>query len=102
MTSSDTLEVPAEWHLKLYVSGASPRSLTAFVNLRRLCEEHLHGRYEIEIVDLEKRPDLALDDDIVAIPTLVRCRPTPMRRVVGDLSDTALVLLGLQLEAVTM
>jgi circadian clock protein KaiB len=84
------------WHLRLYVAGASPRSLRAFANLRRLCEEHLHDRYEIEIVDLEKRPSLAREDDIVAIPTLIRSLPRPMRRIIGDLSDTERVLLSLQ------
>ena len=84
------------WHLKLYVAGASPKSLRAFANLRRLCDEHLSGRYEIEIVDLVKRPHLARSDDIVAIPTLVRSLPAPMRKIIGDLSDTERVLLSLQ------
>jgi circadian clock protein KaiB len=84
------------WHLRLYVAGASPKSLKAFANLRQLCEEHLAGRYEIEIVDLVKRPLLARTDDIVAIPTLVRSLPAPMRKIIGDLSDTERVLLSLQ------
>jgi circadian clock protein KaiB len=86
------------WHLRLYVAGASPKSLRAFANLRRLCEAHLEGHYEIEIVDLEKRPQLAREDDIVAIPTLVRSLPRPMRRIIGDLSDTERVLLSLQVQ----
>ena len=87
---------PEIWHLRLYVAGASPKSLKAFANLRRLCEEHLAGRYEIEIIDLVKRPLLARTDDIVAIPTLVRSLPAPMRKIIGDLSNTDRVLLSLQ------
>jgi circadian clock protein KaiB len=84
------------WQLKLYVAGASPKSLKAFANLRNLCEEHLAGRYTIEIIDLVKRPLLARTDDIVAIPTLVRMLPSPMRKIIGDLSNTERVLLSLQ------
>jgi circadian clock protein KaiB len=84
------------WHLKLYVAGASPKSLKAFANLRKLCEEHLQGRYTIEIIDLVQRPGLARTDDIVAIPTLVRTLPAPMRKIIGDLSNTDRVLLSLQ------
>ncbi len=86
------------WHLKLYVAGASPKSLKAFANLRKLCDRHLAGRYEIEILDLVKRPQLARSDDIVAIPTLVRALPPPMRKIIGDLSDTERVLLSLQID----
>jgi circadian clock protein KaiB len=101
MTSTDAIppgDLPEVWHLKLYVAGASPRSLRAFANLRELCDTYLTGRYEIEIVDLEKRPGLARADDIVAIPTLVRSLPAPIRRIVGDLSDTERVLLSLQVD----
>lgn len=92
-------EAEAEhWHLRLYVAGASPKSLKAFANLRRLCEEHLAGRYEIEIIDLVQRPQLARSDDIIAIPTLVRSLPVPIRRIIGDLSNTELVLLSLQVD----
>jgi circadian clock protein KaiB len=102
MTSSDT-ELPADepevWKFRLYVAGASPKSLRAFANLRRMCEDHLAGRYEIEIVDLAKRPLLARTDNIVAVPTLVRSLPEPMRRVIGDLSDTERVLLSLQVDS---
>ena len=83
--------------MRLYVAGASPKSLKAFANLRKLCEEHLAGRYEIEIVDLVELPLLARSDDIVAIPTLVRSPPAPMRKIIGDLSNTDRVLLSLQL-----
>jgi circadian clock protein KaiB len=86
------------WHLRLYVAGASPKSLKAFANLRELCEEHLAGRYEIEIVDLVERPLLARSDDIVAIPTLVRSLPAPMRKIIGDLSNTDRVLLSLEVD----
>ena len=80
------------WQLRLYVAGQSPASLDACANLKRLCEEHLAGRYEIEIVDLIEQPTRARSDDVVAIPTLVRHRPAPTRRVIGDLSNTERVL----------
>ena len=86
------------WHLRLYVAGQSPKSVRAFGNLKRLCEEHLAGRYEIEIIDLVEHPSLALSDDILAIPTVVRRLPAPLRRVIGDLSDSHRVLLGLSLD----
>ena len=85
------------WRLRLYVAGESASSLTAFANLKHLCETHLKGRYEIEIVDLLEHPQLARGDEIVAIPTLVRQLPHPIRRIIGDLSDTDRVLVGLQL-----
>jgi circadian clock protein KaiB len=84
------------WRLKLYVAGASDKSLKAFANLSELCEQHLAGRYTIEIIDLTKRPSLAQTDDIVAIPTLVRELPAPIRKIIGDLSDTERVLMSLQ------
>jgi circadian clock protein KaiB len=85
------------WELRLYVAGQTPRSLTALANLKRICEEHLQGRYNIEIVDLVKHPQLAAGDQIVAIPTLVRKLPEPLRKIVGDLRDTERALVGLQL-----
>ena len=88
-----------KWNLKLYTAGQSPKSLAALENLKRVCEEHLAGRYSIEVVDLLKNPRLAKDDQIVAIPTLVRKLPEPLRRIVGDLSDTERTLVGLQLKA---
>jgi circadian clock protein KaiB len=88
---------PERWHLRLYVAGQSPKSLKALANLTRLCEEHLREPYEIEIVDLIEDPQLAADDEIIAIPTLVRRLPEPTRKIVGDLSDTDRVLAGLQL-----
>jgi circadian clock protein KaiB len=86
-----------KWSLRLYTAGQSPKSLAALENLKRVCEEHLAGRYTIEVVDLLKNPRLAKDDQIVAIPTLVRKLPEPLRRLVGDLSDTERTLVGLQL-----
>ncbi|MCU1503677.1 MAG: KaiB domain protein [Ilumatobacteraceae bacterium] len=85
------------WSLRLYVAGPSPKSLRAFANLKQLCETYLSGRYEIEVVDLIEQPALAGQDDIVAIPTLVRRLPVPLRKVIGDLSDARRVLLGLRL-----
>lgn len=90
---------PEMWELRLYVAGQTPRSLTAFANLKRLCEEHLPGRYSIEVVDLVKHPQLAAGDQIVAIPTLVRKLPEPLRKIVGDLRDTERTLVGLQLRS---
>ena len=86
------------WHLRLYVAGQSPKSMRAFANLKRLCEEHLAGRYEIEVVDLLEHPSLAQSDDILAVPTLVRRMPKPLRKIIGDLSNTERVLVGLRLE----
>jgi circadian clock protein KaiB len=86
------------WHLRLYVSGQSPKSIRAFANLKHLCEEHLVGRYEIEVVDLLEHPSLAQSDDILALPTLVRRMPMPLRKIIGDLSNTERVLVGLRLE----
>ena len=86
-----------KWNLRLYTAGQSPKSLAALENLKRVCEQHLAGRYSIEVVDLLKNPRLAKDDEIIAIPTLVRKLPEPLRRIVGDLSDTERTLVGLQL-----
>jgi circadian clock protein KaiB len=90
----------AKWELRLYTAGQTPKSLAAIKNLKRVCEEHLAGRYEIEIIDLLKNPRLAKDDQIVAIPTLVRKLPDPVRKIIGDLSDTERALVGLQLKQV--
>ena len=87
-----------KWELRLYTAGQTPKSLAAIKNLRKVCEEHLAGRYEIEIVDLLKNPRLAKDHQIVAIPTLVRKLPVPIRKIIGDLSDTERALVGLQLK----
>lgn len=83
------------WRLRLYVAGQTPKSIAALANLKRLCEEHLAGRYRIEIVDLQKQPHLARRDEIVVIPTLVRQLPQPIRKIIGDLSNQPKVLVGL-------
>jgi circadian clock protein KaiB len=88
-------------YLRLYVAGQSPKSLRAFANLTTFCEEHLTGRYEIEVVDLVENPALAGADDILAIPTLVRRLPVPLRKIIGDLSNTERVLVGLELRTRT-
>jgi circadian clock protein KaiB len=85
------------WQLRLYVAGQTPRSVAAFANLKKICEEHLQGRYNIEVVDLVKHPQLAAGDQILAIPTLVRKLPQPLRKIVGDLRDTEKALVGLQI-----
>lgn len=85
------------WRLKLYVAGQTPRSIRALDNLQAICETHLAGRYEIEVVDLLAHPDLARDDEILAVPTLVRQLPEPITKVIGDLSDREKVLVGLKL-----
>ena len=85
------------WELRLYIAGQTPKSITAIANLKRLCEEYLAGRYKIEVIDLIQNPKLAAGDQIVAIPTLVRRLPEPLRRIVGDLSNTERTLVGLQL-----
>ena len=85
------------WKLRLYVAGQTPKSLAAFANLKKICEEHLAGQYEIEVIDLLKQPQLASGDQILAIPTLVRKLPQPIRKIIGDLSNTERVLVGLNL-----
>ncbi len=85
------------WNLRLYVAGQTARSIAAFDNLKRLCEEHLKGKYTIEVVDLLKNPKLAKGDQILAIPTLVRKLPPPLKKIIGDLSNTERVLIGLDL-----
>jgi circadian clock protein KaiB len=88
------------WQLRLYVSGQSPLSLTALKNLKKVCESHLKGRYHIKVIDLVEQPQLAKDDQILAIPTVVRKLPTPMRTVIGNLSDTDRLLTGLDFRLV--
>jgi circadian clock protein KaiB len=85
------------WELRLYVAGQTPKSLAAFSNLKRICEEHVPGKYKIEVVDLLKNPQLAKGDQIFAIPTLVRKFPEPVRKILGDLSNTERTLVGLDL-----
>ncbi|MEG4576859.1 circadian clock KaiB family protein [Microcoleus sp. N3A4] len=85
------------WQLRLYVAGQTPKSLVAFANLKKICEEYLHGQYSIEIIDLSQQPHLAIEDSIVALPTLVRKLPEPIKKIIGDLSNTEKVLVGLQI-----
>jgi circadian clock protein KaiB len=86
-----------KWELRLYTAGQTPKSLAAFANLKQICEKYLKDRYTIEVIDLTRQPQLAVGDQIVAIPTLVRKLPEPLRRIVGDLRDTERTLVGLQL-----
>ena len=86
------------WELRLYVAGQTPKSLQAFANLKKICEEHLKGKYRIEIIDLIENPKLSRGDQILAIPTLVRKLPSPIRKIIGDLSDTEKVLVGLDIK----
>jgi circadian clock protein KaiB len=85
------------YELRLYVAGQTPKSLAAFANLKKICEEHLAGQYHIEVIDLLKKPQLASGDQILAIPTLVRKLPEPIKKIIGDLSNTERVLVGLDL-----
>ena len=87
------------YRLRLYVAGQTPKSVLAFRNLRQICEEHLQGRYEIEIIDLLENPQLAAGDQILAVPTLVRRLPEPIKKIIGDLSNKERVLVGLDLQA---
>jgi circadian clock protein KaiB len=89
-----------EWELRLYIAGATAKSAAAFANLQRVCEEHLKGKYRIEVIDLLKNPTRARGDQILAIPTLVRKLPAPVKKIIGDLSDTKKVLVGLDLRQV--
>jgi circadian clock protein KaiB len=85
------------WDLRLYVAGQTPKSLTAFANLKKLCEDHLADLYRLEVIDLLENPQLARGDQILAIPTLVRKLPQPVRKIIGDLSNAERVLVGLDL-----
>ena len=88
------------WNLRLYIAGKTEKSLRALSNLEAICEQHLQGKYHIEVVDLRKNPQLASGDQILAIPTLVRRLPPPLRKIIGDLSKTERVLVGLDLRHV--
>jgi circadian clock protein KaiB len=91
----------AKWELRLYVAGKTPRSLAAFVNLKKICEEHLANSYSIEVIDLLEDPRLGKGDQILAIPTLVRKLPEPIKKIIGDLSNTERVLVGLDIKKKT-
>lgn len=94
MSPSDAQDA---WDLRLYVAGQTPKSMTALANLRRICEEHLAGQYKIEVIDILKEPHRAKGDEIFAVPTLVKKLPEPVRKIIGDLSNTDRVLVGLEL-----
>jgi circadian clock protein KaiB len=100
-TVSDLLSKSADqtesWNMRLYIAGQTPKSLRALANLKQICEEHLAGKYHIEIIDLLENPQLASTDQILAIPTLIRKLPEPMRKIIGDLSNAERVLVGLDL-----
>lgn len=85
------------WQLRLYVAGHTPKSAAAFANLHKICDEHLKGRYRLEVIDLMRQPQLAAGDQILAVPTLVRNLPLPLRKILGDLSNTERVLVGLDI-----
>ena len=95
-TKTKATASPETWELRLYVAGKTQKSIAAFENLQRICEEFLHGRYRIEVIDLLRQPQLAQGDQIVAIPTLVRKLPAPVRKIIGDLSNQERTLVGLQ------
>jgi len=104
MQLSETSPVPSSsgskaYHLRLYVAGQTPKSVIALTNLKQICDEHLAGQYEIEIIDLLINPQLASGDQILAVPTLVRRLPEPIKKIIGDLSNTERVLVGLDLRA---
>jgi len=95
-----TKDIPAKdnWILRLYVAGQTPKSIAAFTNLKKICEEQLKGKYTIEVIDLIENPQLSRDDQILAVPTLVRKLPVPVRKIIGDLSNTEKVLIGLNIK----
>ncbi len=94
---SSSTPSPEVWELRLYVAGQTSKSVTAFSNLKKICEQHIPGKYNIEVIDLLKNPTLAKGDQILAIPTVVRKLPSPIRKILGDLSNTERVLVGLDL-----
>lgn len=88
-----------QYVLRLYVAGMTPRSQKALANIRQICEENLHGRYELEVIDIYQQPELAKGEQIFAVPTLVKHLPAPLRKIIGDMSDTEKVIIGLNLKA---
>ncbi len=101
MKETSTIIEVESWVLRLYIAGQSLKSMTAISNLKKICEEYLNGRYEIEVIDLLEYPELAGEHQILAIPTLLRVSPSPVRKLIGDLSNTERVLIGLNLEPKT-
>ena len=103
MNSSNTSNTSDDtWILRLYVAGQTPKSVVARANLHRICEQHMPDRYHVDVIDLLENPQMAKGDQIIAIPTLVRDRPTPIRKIIGDLSNTERVLIGLDICPVGM
>jgi circadian clock protein KaiB len=100
-TKANTDATEEIWNLRLYVAGQTPKSITAFANLKKICEEHLAGKYRIEVIDLLKNPQLAKGDQIIAIPTLVRKLPAPIKKIIGDLANTERVMVGLDIRPVS-
>ena len=96
-TAMDMNKIEDEWILRLYVAGMTVKCITAFNNLKKICEEQLQGKYHIEVIDLVENPNLCREDQILAIPTLVRKLPIPVRKIIGDLSNTERVLVGLDI-----
>lgn len=99
VTTAPRKAASSRYILKLYVAGQAPKSVNAIANIKRICEEHLQGRYQLEVIDLYQQPQLALGEQIIAVPTLLRKLPTPLRRIIGDLSNTERVLVGLDLRS---
>jgi len=91
-------QAPPVYLLRLYVTGTTPRSIRAIANLRKICDEHLPGRYDLEVIDLYQQPHLAAGDQVVAAPTLIKLSPAPLKRMIGDMSNTTQVLFGLDLQ----
>ena len=89
------------WTLRLYVAGQTSKSIAAFTNLKKICDEHLAGKYRIEVIDLLKNPQLAKGDQIIAIPTLVRKLPEPLKKIIGDLANTERVMVGLDIRSIS-
>ncbi len=105
MTNAENNEIEPvtdenKWTLRLYVAGQTPKAITAYANLKKICEEHLQGSYQIEVIDLLINPTLAKDDQILALPTLVRKLPEPIKKIIGDLSNTERVLVGLDIRPI--
>ena len=105
MTNAENNEIEPvtdenKWMLRLYVAGQTPKAITAYANLKKICEEHLQGSYQIEVIDLLVNPTLAKDDQILALPTLVRKLPEPIKKIIGDLSNTERVLVGLDIRPI--
>jgi circadian clock protein KaiB len=100
MSSDGELPADSQYNLRLYVAGQTPKSITALANLKSICEEHLAGRYRIEVIDLLEHPQLAAGDQIIAVPTLVRRLPEPLKRIIGNLSNMERVLVGLDLRPI--